>query len=133
MSSSDIRRALEQQLSAISGLPSVAYENAEFGPTTGTAWVRATFQPQTTRKAAKGPDAAELYEGLFLIDVFYPQGSGPADAEVMADTIKAQFDPGDIYTQNGKRIRIEYSERGQGRVDSPWYFVPVLVRWFSYI
>lgn len=133
MSSSDIRRALEQQLSAISGLPSIAYENTAFVPTTGTAWIRATFQPQATRQSVLGTGGAERYEGLFLIDVFYPQGSGPLDADTMADTIKAQFDPGDIYTENGKRIRIEYSERGQGQNDSPWYFVPVTVRWFSYI
>lgn len=133
MSSIDIRRALEKHLSAISGIPSIAYENRAFTPTTGTEWVRSTVQFQNTRQDTLGTNGIEKYEGLYLIDLFYPEGGGPGDADTMADTIKAQFDPGDIFTENGKRIRVEYSERGQGRNESPWYFVPVSVRWYSYI
>ena len=35
-------------------------------------------------------------------------------------------------THNSQDVTIEYAERQQGFVDSPWYFVPVSIRWYAY-
>jgi hypothetical protein len=47
----DIRAALESHLAATSGLPSIAYENVAFEPTTGTSFLKVQYLPTVTRPA----------------------------------------------------------------------------------
>lgn len=135
--SNDIRAALESHLAATAGLPSIAYENVAFEPTTGTSFLKVQYLPTRTRPAVRGLNPQLKYQGLFNVSVFSPEGEGPATADgysnkvidAFAATTDISFTNGDAETI---KVSIDYAERQQGRVDSPWYFVPINIGWYIY-
>lgn len=128
----DIRRGLEYKLSQISGIPDIAYENISYDPTTGTSWVRPTFIPTSRRPAVRGSSPQQLYLGVFRVDCFVTEGNGPHYGDNLANSIIEAFEAATDITFNNKRISIDYVEREEGRLSSPWYFIPVNIGWFIY-
>jgi hypothetical protein len=88
--------------------------------------------PAAMRPSVRGPSPQLLYEGIFLVDIFAPEGNGANGADVLADAIRDEFTVDDVLTENTTNVRFRWSERGQGLIDSPWYQVPVTVNWYSY-
>ena len=133
---SNIRAALEQQLTTVVGIPGAtqrAWENVKFTPTTGAPWVRMTLQPGESRAAIRGDAPVLEFIGMFQVDIFLPEGTGPNAADTLADAVRAKFGPGLDLTFNSVTTRISYSERGVGDLDPPWYKVPIFIAWFSFI
>jgi hypothetical protein len=130
----DIRRALEKRLSALSGIPTIAYENVSFEPASRTAFCRTKYFPISERPVGTGANAIIEARGQYLIDVFYPQNdNGPLNADVAARSIIDHFPRGLFLSENSKTVRILTSERrGAIPIDS-WYVVPVIVTWYCYI
>ena len=133
----DIRAALESKLSATSGLPAIAYENVAFEPTTGTSFLKVQYLPTVTRPAVRGLNPQLRYQGVFSVTVFAPEGKGPATADDYANKVIDAFAATtDISFTNGDAetiiVSIDYAERQQGMVDSPWYFVPINIGWYIY-
>ena len=133
----DIRAALESHLSATSGLPSIAYENVAFEPTTGTSFLKVQYLPTVTRPAVRGLNPQLRYQGVFSVTVFAPEGQGPATADDYANKVIDAFAATtDISFTNGDAetiiVSIDYAERQQGIIDSPWYFVPINIGWYIY-
>ena len=133
----DIRAALESRLSATSGLPSIAYENVAFEPTTGTSFLKVQYLPTVTRPAVRGLNPQLRYQGVFSVTVFAPEGQGPATADDYANKVVDAFAATtDISFTNGDAetiiVSIDYAERQQGMIDSPWYFVPINIGWYIY-
>ena len=133
----DIRAALESHLDGTSGLPSIAYENVAFEPTTGTSFLKVQYLPTVTRPAVRGLNPQLRYQGIFAVTVFTPEGKGPAAADdysnkvidAFAATTDISFTNGDAETI---KVSIDYAERQQGIIDSPWYFVPINIGWYIY-
>ena len=133
----DIRAALESKLAATSGLPVIAYENVAFEPTTGTSFLKVQYLPTVTRPAVRGLNPQLRYQGVFSVTVFAPEGKGPATADdyankvidAFAATTSISFTNADAETII---VSIDYAERQQGMVDSPWYFVPINIGWYIY-
>jgi hypothetical protein len=133
----DIRAALESHLAGTSGLPSIAYENVAFEPTTGTSFLKVQYLPTATRPAVRGLNPQLRYQGIFAVTVFTPEGKGPAAADdysnkvidAFAATTDISFTNGDAETI---KVSIDYAERQQGIIDSPWYFVPINIGWYIY-
>lgn len=133
----DIRAALESRLSATSGLPSIAYENVAFEPTTGTSFLKVQYLPTVTRPAVRGLNPQLRYQGVFSVTVFAPEGKGPATADDYANKVIDAFAATtDISFTNADTetiiVSIDYAERQQGMIDSPWYFVPINIGWYIY-
>jgi hypothetical protein len=133
----DIRAALESHLSTTSGLPSIAYENVAFEPTTGTSFLKVQYLPTVTRPAVRGLNPQLRYQGVFSVTVFAPEGQGPATADDYANKVIDAFAATtDISFTNGDAetiiVSIDYAERQQGMIDSPWYFVPINIGWYIY-
>ena len=133
----DIRAALESKLAATSGLPVIAYENVAFEPTTGTSFLKVQYLPTVTRPAVRGLNPQLRYQGVFSVTVFTPEGKGPATADDYTNTVIDAFAATtDISFTNGDAetiiVSIDYAERQQGMVDSPWYFVPINIGWYIY-
>ena len=133
----DIRAALESKLAATSGLPVIAYENVAFEPTTGTSFLKVQYLPTVTRPAVRGLNPQLRYQGVFSVTVFAPEGKGPATADDYANKVIDAFAATtDISFTNGDAetiiVSIDYAERQQGMVDSPWYFVPINIGWYIY-
>ena len=133
----DIRAALESHLSSVSGIPDIAYENVSFEPTTGTSFLKVQYLPTVTRPAVRGLNPQLRYQGVFSVTVFAPEGKGPATADDYANKVIDAFAATtDISFTNGDAetiiVSIDYAERQQGMIDSPWYFVPINIGWYIY-
>jgi hypothetical protein len=133
----DIRAALETKLSNVSGLPSISYENVPFNPTTDTSFIKCSYIPTLRRPAVRGLNPQQRYQGLFAITVYTPEGNGPATADDLANKVIEAFEATtDISFTNSSDetiiVSIDYAERQQGFVDSPWYYIPINIGWYIY-
>ena len=128
----EIRAALEVHLNSLSGVPQIAWENTTFVPTTGTPWLSLRYTPLRRFPAVRGINPQQRYEGLFSMELKYPEGSGPSAADDMADSILEHFEATSTISGSGFNITVETSDRGQGTDDSPWYSVPITINWYTY-
>ena len=131
-----IRAALETRLTNTLAGTDIAYENVAFSPTTGTLFVKPTFIPTVTQPATRGLNPQLLYQGVFNVMVNAPEGSGPSLADTTCNTITDAFaattDVSIVVGADTYIVRIRYAERQQGRIDTPWYSVPINIGWYIY-
>ena len=134
----DIRAALETRLSNISNIPSIAYENVPFTPVVGTSYVQSKFVPTLRRSAVMGsPNPQQRYQGLYAVTPHTPEKLGPSVADDLSNNIIESFEATtDISFTNSSNetiiVSIDYAERQQGLIDSPWYYVPINIGWYIY-
>ncbi len=133
----DIRAALETHISNTANLPSIAYENVAFEPTTGTSFIQVRYMPTSTRPAVRGLNPQLRYQGVFYVIVSTPEGNGPSIADDYANKVINAFQATtDISFTNSQsqtiKVSIDYAERQQGLIDSPWYHVPINIGWYIY-
>ena len=133
----DIRAALESHLNNTANLPVIAYENVAFTPVVGTSFLKSQYVPTSTKPAVRGLNPQLRYQGIYSITVFAPEGAGPNEAEGYINAIINSFAATtDITFTNGDgdtfKVSIDYSERQQGMIDSPWYFTPINIGWYIY-
>jgi hypothetical protein len=133
----DIRAALETHISTTANLPNIAYENVVFEPTTGTSFIRVQYLPTVTRPAVRGLNPQLRYQGVFAVTVFTPEGNGPSTADDYVNKVINAFQATtDISFTNSQsetiKVSIDYAERQQGLIDSPWYYVPINIGWYIY-
>ena len=128
----DIRAALEVKLAAISGIPDIAWENAEYTPTTGTPYVNPRLVPTVREPAVRGTSPQMYYQGLFRIDCYVPEDGGPNAADELADKIIDAFEATTDVSYGGTIVSIRYAERDLGVVDGAFYTVPVNIGWYIY-
>ena len=131
-----IRAALETHLSNISGLPDIAYENVPYEPTTGQSFIRVSYMPTLRRPAVRGLNPQQEYRGILALNVYAPEGSGPAACEDIVEKLLEGFEATtDIAYNDGSddyTVCIDYAERDIGLTDAPWYLIPVNIGWFIY-
>jgi hypothetical protein len=131
-----IRAALETHLSTISGLPYIAYENVPYEPTTGQSFIRVAYMPTLRRPAVRGLNPQLEYRGLLALNVYAPEGSGPAVCEDIVEKLLEGFGATTDITYNDGSddyaVCIDYAERSIGITDAPWYLIPVNIGWFIY-
>ena len=147
-----IRAALETKLASMSGLPSVSWENRPFSPSTGSSFLKPMFILVNRRPAVRGRNPYQLYNGVFSLDVYCPNGKGPgiadgiasnlinefeATTDILYDMVQAELVTPSEYNlldeEDRVSVRIDYAEREQGRItDSNWYMVPVSIGWYTY-
>jgi hypothetical protein len=133
----DIRAALEVRLSNITSIPAIAYENVSFSPTTGTSFVQPKLIPTSRVPAVRGLNPQQRYEGVFRVFCYTPEGNGPSVADDLADKIIEAFDATtDISFTNASSetiiVSVDYASRDEGRIDNPWYYVPVNIGFYLY-
>ena len=133
----DIRAALETHISTTANLPDIAYENVAFEPTTGISFIRVQYLPTVTRPAVRGLNPQLRYQGVFAVTVFTPEGNGPSTADGYVNKVIDAFQATtDISFTNAEsetiKLSIDYAERQQGLIDSPWYYVPINIGWYIY-
>ena len=134
----DIRAALESHLASTAGLPSgIAYENVSFEPQTGTSFLKVAFVPTSRKPAVRGLNPQLRYQGVFAVTVFTPEGNGPSTADGYVNKVIDAFQATtDISFTNAQsetiKLSIDYAERQQGLIDSPWYYVPINIGWYIY-
>lgn len=128
----DIRSALETRLSNITGIPTVAWENVTFNPTTGQSFVKPRYIPTIREPSVRGPNPQIRYQGIFRVECFAPEGQGPNAASAIAAKVVDSFEATtDINTDNCD-INILYAERTQGLVENAHYMVGVNIGWRTF-
>ncbi len=154
----DIRAALEAQLAGISGIPSIAWENVTFTRTTGQSYVKPRLFPTVREPAHRGLNPQMYYQGLFRVDCYAPEGSGPSVVDSIANLVIDNFEAtssiyfdtlnNKIITEDGAfittesggslladdviNVSIRYAEREQGTPDGAFFMVPVNISWYIY-
>jgi len=127
-----IRSVLEARLSSITGIPDIAWENVKYSPTTGRPFVQPLFLPTQQRPSVRGLNPILRYQGIFSVNCFVPEGNGPGAADDLANLIIDSFPATTDLTDGTHYVTIEFAERQQGVLRSPWYMVTVDVDWYSY-
>lgn len=122
-----IRAALRAQLLTASGLPaSRAWENRDFLPVEGTAYLSENLMVSAERPVSSGQIEQT---GIYQVRLHYPGGAGTKAAEEVADAIVAVFPPAGSY---GGIVRTDRSFRSAGYRDGLWWVLPVSIRWRAY-
>lgn len=129
---SDIRAALESKLANIAGIPPIAFDNVPYDPTTGTSFIKSSYIPVTRVPAVRGLNPSQLYKGLYSVTVYCPEGNGPGVADGIANTVIENFEAATDVSLNNFNVSIDYAERQQGFLDTPWYYIPINIGWYIY-
>lgn len=127
----DIRSALEVKLNSVTDVPSIAWENLSFSPTTGQAYLKPRLIPTRREPAVRGLNPQMYYQGVFRIECYVPEGNGPSAADDLADKIIEAFE---ATTDVGSStiVSIRYAEREQGELDGAFFMIPVNIGWYIY-
>lgn len=132
----DIRGALEKTLADTSGLPTdIAWENVNFVPTTGTAYMQTQLVPTTRTPAVRGLNPQMRYDGFFNIFIHVPEGGGPFLADDYADLVIDAFEATTDISFAGDTsiiLSIDYAQRRLGIHETPFYYTQVEVAWYIY-
>lgn len=129
---SDIRTLLEGRLKTWADAQSpsipVAWQNVPFTPPTGR-FLRAWVMPaETGSETLDG--AHRRYAGVFQVNVFVPQGTGPAAGEALAEAIAALYPMNDLLSMTGLDVMIvSPMSIAQGFNSDGRYVVPVSCRY----
>ena len=129
---SDIRAALESKLANIAGIPPIAFDNVPYDPTTGTSFIKSSYIPVTRVPAVRGLNPSQLYKGVYSVTVYCPEGNGPGVADGIANTVIENFEAATDVSLNNFNVSIDYAERQQGFLDTPWYYIPINIGWYIY-
>jgi len=129
---SDIRAALESKLSNIAGIPPIAFDNVPYDPTTGTSFIKSSYIPVTRVPAVRGLNPSQRYGGIYAVTVYCPEGNGPGVADGIANTVIENFEAATDVSLNNFNVSIDYAERQQGFLDTPWYYIPINIGWYIY-
>lgn len=99
---SQIHLALRNRLLGVSGVPTGAYANVDFTPTTGTAYVEEDFEPDTAQlRTVNAQGGITITTGLYAIRYFGPSNADAMTIEAGCDAIVAKFAAGTGLTLSG--------------------------------
>jgi len=127
-----VQTALNTQLATVSGVSSMLeVENTKKKTTIGTPFVRATLLPAQTQPATLGQGGYDGLNGLYQVDVCYPQDDGTLTAGAMADLIINAFVKGTYYGSTPK-VLVQNRWRLPSRRLGSFFVIPVVIQWVSY-
>jgi hypothetical protein len=128
----DIRSAFEVALNNVTDVPSIAWENFSFTPTTGQSYIKPRLLPTRREPAVRGTNPQMYYQGVFRVECYVPEGNGPAAGDDLADKIIDAFEATTDLSHNTTFVSIRYAERELGEIDGAFYMIPVNVGWYCY-
>lgn len=131
MSYTTILQLLDTQLLTTTDLPTHYTENERVQLITDTPWCRSTLLPVETQELTIGSNGWVKVQGLYQIDLFYPNDAGYSTAAGIADNVITSFARG-LSLGTTTIVKIEMSWRLPARSFQQFYQIPVSVRWASY-
>jgi len=127
-----IMATLDKHLSKLPDVPKLAFQNVPYKVVVGTPHIKVNFTPTSRRLATMGDTPQQRYQGLYNLLVCVPEAEGPGVGLAIADDLLGHFQASRDITYNGQYVTIEYSEVGNGFLDSAFYCIPVTVAWYTY-
>lgn len=126
----DISAALDDHLSGMTGLPSVAWPNKKFTPAVGTIYIRPT---QLTGDSIPTTNTDDMNIGIYQIDIFTEAGQGKAEIQAMADLIADRFKPDTQMTYNGVTVEVKtVSQKAARNNNDGWFQMPIEIVYYSF-
>lgn len=127
MSIKKIRDALESQLATLAGSVPIAWENKQFAPKLGTAYLRTNLLPATTQNPSFG-GVHNRETGIFQVTPTFPVGAGSAACAAWAETIRNGFARGSTFTSSGVTVKMLRHPSVAPAIQTPdWFAIPVSI------
>jgi hypothetical protein len=123
----DVTSRLDQELVSINGIPAIAFPNVDFTPNTSEPYL--SVQNTPAEGVMYNMDRGQNTPGFYSINIFTPQGNGPAEAENIADMIADHFAAN---RELGGNLYIEEINFRPGLVEDPFYLLPLDINWRVY-
>lgn len=102
------------------GLP-IAYENVDYTPTQGTAYVEIRMFPNEERAADL--NSTNETTGLMQFTLRYPEGEGAMPAKQKRQAILDAYPIGRVLTYSGQRVTITGTDPFNAYPDDGWFKV----------
>lgn len=102
----DIRAALTAQLSTMTGVPAVAWENSSYTPVVGTPYLIPNVLWAEGSQAELGASGRNWERGIYQITCVYPAGAGTGALNTMIGKLRDRFKRGTVLTYNGVIVTI---------------------------
>ena len=134
MSAAGIQSAMDTHLSAIAGLPAVAWPGVSYTPAIGTPYVAPSMSGLDQVPVAAGADGVIRWNGTYQVSVMWSSLSaeGTAAAYAIADTIRAEFKRGlNLVTSDSMKIIVRNTAIKSPLINMPWVHVPVVVSFWA--
>ena len=129
MSFATIQSLLDTHLQTLTTLPPLQLENTRNIGKVNEPFCRATMLPARTTQLSVGVNGRNTLQGLYQIDLFYPQDGGTPVALAMADAVIAHLPRGLVLSSGQTFVHIQMSWREAGGRVEPFYQLPVVVQW----
>lgn len=131
---SAVQTILNTQLKTVVGLPTYTEENVKAVPDSTVPWCRSTLLPAETQIIGIGTGGQRKDQGLYQIDIYWPQNSGSLDANTMGDLIQNSFVRGTYYINGTVKVLIDsvYRLPAGPLTGTVFYHIPLMVRWSYY-
>jgi len=104
----------------------IAYENKEFDPVSGAAWIRATIQEADSSVAGLGSTNLYRNPGIISIQVFTKLGGGTKEGNDIAESIVSIFNGATFDGINCRASSIDRVGESEGwyqlNVTTPYYW-----------
>lgn len=124
----DTQAALDQRLSTVSGLPSVAWENILFKPVKGTTFIRPVMlSAASTMETIEA--RLQSNPGIYQIDVFVDTEKGPAALNTLVDTIFDHFKAINTLTEGTTDVWLQAISRSPAIRDESWFKGTILINY----
>lgn len=132
MSQIAVRRALEKHLAIMPSGIETAAQNVVYAPRDGVPYQRVTLMPATPDNTVAGDSYFE--RGVFEVQLMYPGGLGPSDAEAQAHRVRAHFKRSTTLTEGGVNVLVMTTPTvAQGMPVGGRFAVPVSVTYQAQI
>ena len=137
MSDFKIRAALRQRLLTVVGLPAGRqWENEFFEPVVGQPYLKEKLMPTNSDVVSFGANGAAdgtiKDDGLWQITLFYPQGEGTKDAQLMAEAIRVALKPSTQLSYDGENLTVMRAVIAPGRDEAVWYSIPITIKYMTH-
>lgn len=132
MSNTKISNALSTHLKALPSPPPIAYENAGYTPTEGTAYIAEHYLPAETSPVGLADSDSNDFTGVYQVDVRAPLDDYKKEGNDIADAVLSHFKRGTVMTYSGQSVVVQSASRAQGRRSGSWWFIPVSINWRAF-
>lgn len=132
MSALKINAALVTAYRAV--LPSIptAFEGVAFAPTVGQKWAQVTNLRAGDDVASLGVGGQDESTGVFQIDVSVPENTGTAALLADADTLRAYFVAGRLFTYQTQTVRVVRADISSCRRVDGWLRISASVTYSAF-
>ena len=125
---SAIRSAFVARLLAFPGLPSVAWENVAFTPTTGQPYLKPALLPGEPVQCEIGTNGNNRHSGIYQISIYYPAGQGVLGLNTLRDGLIDHFKRGTVLAYSGITVTVQKAFPGPVLQETDWQHVPITIQ-----